>query len=160
MNTTSSKNKFDSYLASALSGDKDSQYEVAMMYLNGDDVTKDIKAFENWASKAYEQGHAGSLYELAQYHRTSGLKMRADLTGNKFIEHIELAYKEFGVLAESGLLEAQEILGEMYRSGEGFGIEPDREKAMYWYSVAASNGSKKSNEILLYMSSHPNDAVL
>jgi len=160
MNTTSHGNTFDICLKNAKAGDSESQYKLSLMFLNGDGVTKDEGAFERWALTAHENGHAGALYELAHYHRSSGSKMRADLTGDKFIDHKELAYSEFKILAEAGLLEAQEIPGEMYRFGEGFGIEPNREKAMYWYSIAASNGSEKATEILIYMGSHPDDAAL
>lgn len=138
-------------LESAKNGDPESQYELSIKYLEGDELEKDEGAFERWALTAYENGNAPALYKLAHYHRNSEGKMRIDLEEKETISHKELAYQEFEILAESGLLEAQEILGEMYRFGEGFGIEENKEKSIYWYTKAAVNGSEQAQEIAGYM---------
>jgi len=145
------KRSIDSLFEAAKKGDPESQYLLSLKYLYGDEIEKDEGAFERWALSAYEQGCADALYKLAHYHRNSEGSMRADLKGEKTIPHIELAYKEFEILAKSGLLEAQEILGDMYRVGEGFGIEEDKEKSLKWYEVAVSNGSERAREIVKYM---------
>jgi len=70
------------------------------------------------------------------------------------------AYKEFELLANSELLEAQEHLAIMYRIGSGFGIEPNREKAMYWYAESIRNGSISAIKDLEYMKNNPQEAMI
>lgn len=71
------------------------------------------------------------------------------------LDYNKTAYKEFELLANLELLEAQEHLAFMYRIGSGFGIEPNREKAIYWYTRAISNNSISAIKDLKYMKENP-----
>jgi TPR repeat protein len=48
--------------------------------------------------------------------------------------------------AENGNVEAQRILGSMYHWGEG--VEPDDEKARFWWAKAAANGDALAQSYL------------
>jgi len=79
---------------------------------------------------------------------------------DKFAFDIDDPNEKLEMFANAGNVEAQEFLGAKYRTGWGFGEAPDREKAMYWYEMAANNGSISSKSILEYMKEHPEDGVL
>lgn len=141
------KKAFDLFLRSAKLGNDDAQYQLAKMYYHGYGVEVDKELFEYWSIRAYEQGHAMALFYLADYHR---LTQRRVKSGEVYIDTVDLAYDEYETLAKSGIAEAQEILGDMCRIGEG-NRKPDHEKAIYWYGLAASNGMSDADEMLEHM---------
>jgi TPR repeat protein len=55
-----------------------------------------------------------------------------------------IALKLLRPLAESGLAQAQEILGEMYAGGQGVLVLFDLREAIKWYHLAADHGSTKA----------------
>ena len=54
------------------------------------------------------------------------------------IEDNEVAFYWFSKAAERGLVEAQNYVGMMYRSGNG--VEQNFEEAFIWLSIGANNG--------------------
>ena len=143
------KKAFKLFLTAAKLGNDDAQYEVATMYYHGYGVVSDKLNFEYWSISAYMQGHAMALLKLANYHRAS--KKRVEC-GDGYIDLIDLAYEEYEVLAKADIGDAQEILGDMYRIGEG-NRTPDREKAIYWYDLAAENGMGEAMDMLKHLKS-------
>ncbi len=59
-------------------------------------------------------------------------------------------YKAFFELAQSGDVDAQTMLGEMYLDGLG-GIKKDYEKAFFWLSKAAGSAEPQAEYLLGYM---------
>jgi TPR repeat protein len=62
----------------------------------------------------------------------------------------EPAIKLFRPLAEAGNAKAQNILGVMYRKGEG--VTPSSARAYMWFSIAAARGDKQAKASLQEMS--------
>jgi TPR repeat protein len=60
------------------------------------------------------------------------------------------AIKLFRPLAEAGNAKAQNILGVMYRKGEG--VTPSSARAYMWFSIAAARGDKQAKASLQEMS--------
>lgn len=146
------KNAFKLFLKSAKLGHDNAQYQVAKMYYHGYGVPPDKEYFEYWSIKAYEQDHAMALFYLADYHRLTQGQVKL---GDAYVDLIDLAYEEYEVLAKSNIAEAQEILGDMYRIGEG-NKTPDREKAIYWYTLASENGMWDATDMLEHLKSKAN----
>ncbi len=99
-------------------GSVDAQYELALLFRY-----KNKQIFEHYAYAAYEQGHIAANFELAKYFRLLGSGGRR-LSEEVFINYIDLAYEHFEVAAEAEMVEAQELLADMHRIGEGSGV-PD-----------------------------------
>lgn len=143
------KKVFRLYLIAAKLGGDDAQCAVALMYLHGDGVSQDNDSFLYWITRALEQRSSTAVFHLADFHRNTPKRLHYSEDG-KCIRSIDLAYNGYEILAKLGIAEAQEILGDMYRIGEG-DREPDREKALYWYGLAAENGVCEAEEMLEFM---------
>lgn len=68
--------QFAALLALAQSGDGSAQYEVALLFLQGNGTGRDEKAFLQWAVRAYRNGHHEALEALAKFHRVSTAEMK------------------------------------------------------------------------------------
>lgn len=67
---------FEACLASAKAGNSKAQYDVALLFLQGNGTGRDVKAFLHWASMAYENGYPDALNALARFHRISPAEMK------------------------------------------------------------------------------------
>lgn len=115
----------------AEAGDADAQYNLALMYNNGDGVPQDYKQAIKWYRLAAEQGKAKAQYILATMYEY----------GEGVPQDYKEAVKWYKLSAEKGKDTAQFGLGLIYEEG-GWGVLKDNIMAHMWYSVAASNGNK------------------
>jgi TPR repeat protein len=107
----------------AENGDAEAQYNLGMMFLNGD-YTEAAK----WLRKAAEQGIAEAQFNLGvMYYKGQGIPQ----------DYAE-AEKWLRKAAEQGVVEAQYKLGDAYSTVHG--IPQDLAKAMKWYRKAAEQG--------------------
>ena len=92
-------------------------------------------------SKAAEQGHASSQYELGQaYYKGQGFPRRYE--GQGFPQDYAEAAKWFGRAAEQGDVDAQYDLGDAYYRGNG--VAQDYGEAVKWYRKAAERRHRKA----------------
>jgi TPR repeat protein len=124
----------------AIAGDRDAQYEIAMIYLDGtDDVKQNLDKAGYWFACAARQDHADSFYRLGlMYDQGVGFKQDLDRA-------VEM-YESAGYL---GHLEALRQLGSMAKTGRG--IDQDFLEAYCWYQLAYQFGDmtiKKELEFL------------
>jgi TPR repeat protein len=109
-------------------GNAGAQYNVGVMYDNGQGVPQNYKAAIKWYRMSAEQGNMFAQYNL----------------GNKYYhgKGITQDYKEavswYRKAAEQGNVGAQNNLGVMYGRGEG--VLQDFVIAHMWWNIAASNG--------------------
>jgi len=116
----------------AKQGDARAQYNLALMYANGEGVPQDYKAAVKWYTLAAEQGLAQAQYNLAwMYDHGEGVP-----------EDDKAAVKWYSLAAEQGDTDAQYNLGSMYANGEG--VLQDNVYAHMWFNIAGSNGSEPS----------------
>ena len=110
------------------------QFELGLMYENGQGVQQDYSEAKKWYRKAAEQGHAGAQVFLGMvYYRGQGAKgIRQD--------YVEAA-KSFHKAAEQGIPNIQAQLGFMYEHGQG--VQQDCVMAYMWYDLAALGGFKQ-----------------
>ncbi len=116
------------YKKAATQGYAKAQYNLGVMYRNGQGVEKDDEKAVEWYRKAADQGYADAQCKLG-FMYSYGYGVEKDY--EKALEWTRKA-------AEQGYAKAQYNLGLMYRNGEG--VEKDDEKALEWYRKAADLG--------------------
>ena len=104
------------------------QYNLGLMYANGEGVKQDYFKAVEWFQKAADQGLAKAQYNLGDmYFYGQGVKQ-------DYIKAVEWWQKA----AEQGDAKAQFNLGNMYYNGQG--VKQDYIKAVEWYQKAAEQG--------------------
>ncbi len=63
------KKFFNQLLISAIHGDSSSQYELGVLYFDGEGVTKDYKQALKWFTRSAERGNSSAQYELGLMHK-------------------------------------------------------------------------------------------
>ena len=106
-------------------GDADAQYNLGVMYNNGDGVPRDYAEAMKWHRKAADQGNGNAQFNLGfMYDRGRGMPQ-------SYIE----AVKWYSLAANRGVAIAQFKLGVMYHHGQG--VPQDYVHAHMWFSLAA-----------------------
>ncbi len=102
-------------------GDARAQYNLGVMYENGDGVVQDYKEAVKWYRLAAEQGIAEAQTELGFFH----------FTGKGVVQDYKEAVKWYRLAAVQGYAEGQYRLGLV--------VQDDKEKVK-WYRLAAEQG--------------------
>ena len=119
---------FKETLQVAEQGNAEAQFNLGLMYDNGQGVCQDYAQAVQWYRKAAEQGYAEAQFNLGVMY-ANGQGVRQD--------HAQ-AVQWFGKAAEQGLANAQYNLGVMYANGEG--IHQSYKIAKEWFGKACDNG--------------------
>jgi len=106
------------------------QFNLGLMYYNGQGVLQDYKEAAKWYRLAAEQGQASAQYSLGLMH----------FKGQGVPENYKEAAKWYRKSAEQGFADAQTHLGLLYLLGRG--VIQDNIQAHMWTNLAASNGNK------------------
>jgi TPR repeat protein len=127
------------WLPLAQKGDAAAQYNVALMYRQGQGTTKDeAKAFE-WYLRAAKQGDQLSMAQVGESYRLgTGVKKNA-----------QEAVKWLQAAAEKGAASAAYSLGMMYYEGQD--VAKDEQAALRWIRQAADAGDSNGQVMLGYM---------
>jgi uncharacterized protein len=114
----------------AKQGDVVAQYNLGLLYANGQGVPKDDAQARQWYEKAAIQGHAdaqvnlGSLYDY----------------GRGVPQDFKMAIRWYRRSADQGNNLAQRRLGLLYERGDG--VQQDYVQAYMWYKLGAASGVK------------------
>nr|WP_171015416.1 tetratricopeptide repeat protein [Methylobacterium sp. L1A1] len=130
------------YLKAAELGYSAAQSKLSSAYEYGEGVPKDAQKSLHWAQKAADQSETYGFYRLAlayQYGRTVDIDMnkaielytKAARGGTSLVSHMSPAYK----------------LADIYERGLG-GIPKDKNKAVFWYTKAVSEGDSSAQRAL------------
>ena len=112
-------------------GNASAQYNLGLMYANGDGLTQDYKTALKWYTLAAEQGNARAQFYLGlMYAKGDGLT-----------QDYKTAVKWYTLAAEQGDAYAQFYLGLMY--DEGKGVAQDYLKAHMWFNIVAIDGNSE-----------------
>ena len=115
-------------------GDAAAQYNLALMYTNGQGVPQDYAEAVKWYRLSAEQGDADAQNNLAlMYYNGQGVPQ----------DYSEAA-KWYRLSAEQGDADAQNNLGVAYEIGDG--VLQSNVMAHMWYNIASANGDPKSGE--------------
>jgi TPR repeat protein len=106
------------------------QYNLGLMYEDGDGVTKDYVEAAKWYRKAAEQGAVAAQDSLGRcYYKGQGVPQ----------DYIE-AVKWYRKAAEQGFFPAQCGLGVCYHNG--YGVPQDYVEAYKWFNLSAAQGDE------------------
>ena len=117
-------------------GNSSAQYNLGLMYDNGQGVAQDYKTAVKWYTLAAEQGIADAQTNLGAMYQT----------GHGVAQDYKTAVKWYTLAAEQGNAKAQTLLGVMYSFGQG--VAQDYKTAVKWYTLAAEQGNAKAQILL------------
>ncbi|MEE2933563.1 MAG: tetratricopeptide repeat protein [Pseudomonadota bacterium] len=119
----------------AKQGHAKSQYNLGVMYRDGQGVPKNYKTAAKWYTLAAKQGYANAQYSLGlRYDKGQGVP-----------QDDKTAVKWYKLAAEQGFANAQTNMGMMY--GLGKGVIRDWVYAHMWGNIAASNGNEGGGKV-------------
>jgi TPR repeat protein len=105
------------------------QYNLGLVYSNGEGAKKDAVQAVHWYRKAAVQGDAHAQYNLGcMYGKGEGVEKDA-----------VQAVRWFRKAAEQGYATAQLNLGNMYKKGEG--VQQNNREAARWWRMSADQGN-------------------
>lgn len=113
---------------SAKAGNTEAQYQIGIMFLEGQGITANPADAAYWFRKAAQNGHVPSQFEIG-YCFMNGVGVQAD---------DRMAAEWFWRAAEQGDPDAALYVARMYRDGRGMG--QDLEQARKYYTKAAAAG--------------------
>ncbi|MGA2402736.1 MAG: tetratricopeptide repeat protein [Syntrophobacteraceae bacterium] len=123
---------YEEFKVLAEQGNADAQWNLGVMFANGQGVQKDYVEAVKWTGKAAEQGVADAQYNLGvMYYNGTGVPQ----------DYTE-AVKWFRRAAEQGVAEAQYDLGVMYYNGTG--MPEDFVQAHVCFNLAAAQGNEEA----------------
>ena len=136
--------QFELYARSAELGNAVAQYNIAMMYSNGEAVNVDYQQAAYWFRESAAQNFAPALYRLGEMHYFGRGGLAVDL--DKAIELFEQA-------ARRGDSDAQMNLAMLLGSGEG--VPLDTARALHWMQEADGNGHPAAVEYREMLAASP-----
>lgn len=116
--------------------DKNSYYNLGVMYFKGQGVKADHLRGVEWFKKAAEMGHVNAQFILGTLYDQGG----------DVVQDRAVAAKWYRKAAEQGHAQAQFNLGLMYTNGEG--VPKDRKEAVTWLKKAARQGHMAAGKLL------------
>lgn len=125
-----------SFTKAAARGNVIAQYNLGLMYHDGDGVPRNYERAFYWYRKAAELGHASAQFWVAIMYRDSMGVTR---------DYGETLYW-LARAAEGGDANAQFTLGQLNQKGEGFPI--DDVQAYVWFSLAGSQGDRDAKVMM------------
>lgn len=102
------------------------QYNLSLLYFNGQGVGKDSALALKWCQQAAQLGHTKAQYLLGQMYAN----------GNGVDKDDSIAHSWYQKSAEAGYVDAQFALGSMLRKSE----DADSKQAFKWIQKAAEQG--------------------
>lgn len=109
-------------------GNRDAQYELAMLYEQGNCVPKRVDEAFKYYKMAADQGHIHALLQVGFLYEY----------GPGVDKDIKQAFKYYKLAAKKGEINGQRNVGLCYE--EGAGVARNLKKAAEWYQQAANNG--------------------
>ena len=106
------------------------QYNLGVMYANGEGVVEDDAEAVRWYRLAADQGLADAQHNLGWMYGN----------GRGVVEDDAEAVRWLRLAADQGLADAQYNLGVMYANGEG--VLQDNVTAHMWFNIAGANGAE------------------
>ena len=113
----------------AKNGDAKAQYNVGLMYANGQGGQKDIRKAMSWYEKAAQQDLASAQYNLATLYQAAG-----ELDPHAYTK----AAYWYEKAANSGMMQAFNNLAALYLEGQG--VKKDPQKALMLFEKASQMG--------------------
>ena len=120
------------YRKAADQGDADAQYNLGLLYVNGQGVPQDYAQAVSWFRKAADQGDADAQFNL-------GLRYA---NGQGVPQDYAQAASWYRKAADQGHASAQLNLGVLYYHGQG--VPQDSAQAEHWFQLSAAQVNQKA----------------
>ena len=130
--STFASSDFDGTMAAAKDGDAIAQFNLGVMYDNGEGVPENDAEAVKWYRKAADQGLAIAQFNLGLMYSS----------GEGVPENDAQAVRWYRKAADQGDAGAQTNLGLMYAKGEG--VPENSIRAYVWWSMAKTQGNEKA----------------
>lgn len=130
------------YQALADQGEAKAQYNLGLMYFNGDGVKQDYNEAIRYYTLSSDQGFSEAQYALAVIY----------FTGRFAKPDYEESFRLYRLAAEQGHLKSQLNLGTLYLKGEV--VEQNYDEALKWLNMAAEKGYGEAQFMLANMYLH------
>lgn len=117
-------------------GDRESQFELGWIYMEGSEAIHDDYQAVEWFRMAAEQEHGAAQLFLGWHY----------LEGRGVEQDDAEAIRWYRKAAEQDFAQAQYALGWHYFEGQG--VEEDPEQALAWFRKAAAQGDAPAQEAL------------
>lgn len=127
---------FEYYKKSALLGNMNGQFNLAMSYGSGLGVDQDLHSAKEWCLKAANQGLVDAVNQMGVI-CDAGLGTPVDR---------KQAFQWYLKAAKRGFASAQFNVGLSYH--KGLGVERDETIALHWYRLAAAGGINEENVLV------------
>jgi len=121
---------FELYARSAELGNPIAQYNLAMMYSNGESVYVDYQQAVYWFNKSAQQEFAPAQYRLGEMYYFEKGGLSRDL--GKAVELFKKAAEQH---------DPDALMNLAMLSGTGEGVPHDTEKALFWIKQARKSGN-------------------
>ena len=118
------------YRKAAEQGNASAQFNLGLMYGNGEGVPQDAPEAVRWYRKAAEQRVPAAQFNLGVRYQT----------GDGVPKDAREAVQWYRKAAEQGVVDAQFNLGVMYGNGEG--VPKDAVQAYAWFNLSAAQGDE------------------
>ena len=110
------------------------QYNLGVMFDDGNGVVQNYKTALKWYTLAAGQGYAPAQFNLGVMFNN----------GDGVVQNYNSALKWYTLAAEQGYAPAQFNLGTMFYNGNG--VIQDNIYAHMWWNISASNGNKNASK--------------
>jgi len=117
----------------AQAGNAVAQLRLALLYDQGDGVSRSAKSAFEWYSRAAAQGEPESQNQLGAFYEL----------GEGVAENWDLAVKFYQASALQGWTKGQFALGRAYQFG--IGVPQDRQQAIAWFRKAGAQGNAQGD---------------
>ena len=124
------------FLQAAEHGHGSAMCNLALHYLNGNGVTKDVRKYLEWMVKSAERGNQYGLLNLGDIYR-DGLKVESGTHQEYTGYHYDFDYEGAHKIKEYKIVTDFETL-----------VEPDIEKAKYYWGESAKKGNEEAKKRL------------
>lgn len=124
----------DELIPCAQTGDRVCQFELALVYFNGEELEENNKEAHKWLKLSADQGYPDAQNEIG-YLYENGCKCHEEYT---YPQDYTKALEWFMLAADQGDQLAQYNIGRFYSSG--LGVKQNPELAYEWFKTSAENG--------------------
>ncbi|MBI4384324.1 MAG: sel1 repeat family protein [Nitrospinae bacterium] len=124
-------------------GDAEAQYELGIIFADGQGVTRNFKKGMEWLQRSAKGGFPLAQFCLGSIY-FNGRGVQRDDTE---------AVEWFKKATEQNHLDSQFNLGVMFENG--WGVQRNVDKALCWYKRAASQGQKEAKQTMERFQNYP-----
>ncbi|MFZ6743829.1 tetratricopeptide repeat protein [Undibacterium sp. JH2W] len=130
-----------SFKAAADKGNADAQFNLGLMFLNGEGVQQDYRQALNWFEQAASKGNVRAQVNIGRMYAK----------GKGMLSNHGIAASWFKKAADQGYADAQYSLGILYVTGTGVGRDYNKARDLFQQAANQSNASAQYQLGLLYL---------